>query len=80
MDKDVAWSVIRKVFQVSAELQGLMQDLRKTCDAKDYHTYAVAIAATIDRMNVESLDRTLARYPDLEQRIERDIAQHGRLT
>jgi hypothetical protein len=54
-------SVVRKVFHVSAELQTLMHDQKKTCDATDYHAYALAIAATIDRMNVELLDRTLAR-------------------
>lgn len=79
MDKDVAWSVVKKTFHISGELQTLMQDLKRSCDAKVYHTYALAIAATIDCMNVELLDRTLARYPDLKQRMDREIAEHGRL-
>jgi hypothetical protein len=80
MDRDLAWTVVRKVFRVSAELQDLLRELKMKCNPDDYRAYAMAVAAVVDRANVELLDPTLSRFPDLEQRIARDLSQHGHLT
>ncbi len=80
MDSNAGWSVVKATFHVSGELQKLLLELKQECSDEDYRKYALAIAATIDRMNVELLNPTLVRFPGLRDRIERSLAGRGQIT
>lgn len=80
MQQDVAWHIIRVVFRCSADLQSLLRILKENCDAEEYQHYARGVAAAIDAINVQLMDRVLADHPELTKRIESDLAKHGRIT
>ena len=70
MKQETAWQVIRTVFRCSADLQSLLKVLKEECDPQNYRRYAAAVAASVDAINVQLMDRALNEHPDLRQRIE----------
>jgi hypothetical protein len=75
-----AWQMIRTAYKCSAELQVLLRALKENCPPEEYRGHARAIAAAIDSLGVQLIDRAVQAYPDLQKRIESDIATYGRLT
>lgn len=80
MTEDLAWRVIQTAFRASAELQTLLKELKSSCTAEDYHSYATSVAAAIDSINNELTNKALSRYPGLADRIEKNLAATGRLS
>ncbi len=80
MDKDMAWAAIQTAFRCGAELQSLLAELKQRCSADDYKKFAAGVAAAIDTVNVQLIDRALKAHPDLEDRIESDLKKAGRIT
>jgi hypothetical protein len=79
MESDLALRVIRTAFRCGEELGSLLRLLKERCGAEEYAHYARAIAAAVDKINVELIERVLASHPELAQKIERDIENHGRV-
>lgn len=80
MTRTLAWQTIRTAYKCSADLQVLLRALKEHCPPEEYRGHAQAIATAIDALNVQLIDRAVQAYPDLQQRIESDIATYGRLT
>jgi hypothetical protein len=49
------------------------------CSAEEYEGHARAIAGAIDGVNTALIDRALAAQPELEDRIEAELAEFGRI-
>ena len=79
MDKSLAWQMIRTAYKCSADLQVLLRALKESCPPDEYRGHARAIAAAIDSLGVQLIDRAVQAYPDLEQKIESDMARFDRL-
>lgn len=75
---NVARHVVRRVFRSTSELEALIGLLKEHCDPNEYKDYARAIAAAIDGINSELLNRVLSSHPRLAGEIEADIAKFGR--
>lgn len=71
--------MIRTAYKCGADLQTLMRALKADCPAGEYDGHARAIAASIASLNLNVVERALEAHPELRQRIELDIATHGRL-
>ena len=78
MDIELAREVVRTAFRSSAELQALLPMLRRRCNAQEYQTYALGIAAAIDAIGVEVTNRALAAHPGLVNEIESTVERQGR--
>jgi len=72
--------MIRTAYKCSAEMQTLLQTLKESCPADEYRDHAHAIAASIDTLNVQLVERALTAHPELKQRLQSDIEHFGRLT
>jgi hypothetical protein len=80
MDKTAAWKMIQTAFRCGAELQGLMHGLRQELSADEYESFAVGIAAALDGINVQLIERALKAHPELKDKIEFDLAKLGRIS
>jgi hypothetical protein len=80
MDSEHAWRVVQVAFKASAELQELLHFLKQHCTAEDYKGYSRGVAASIDAINVQLLDRALTAHPKLRTKIESDLARFGCIT
>ena len=80
MHADTAWQVIRSAYKCSADLQTLLKYLKEQCSSDEYKPYALGIAAVIDSLNIQLVERVLTSRPELAKKIEADLAQFGRLT
>ena len=79
MDSELAWDLIRLSFRVAGELQELLPRLKEQCSAEEYKGHARAIAGAIHGVNTALIDRALAAHPELEDRIEAELAEFGRI-
>ena len=79
MDTNLAWEMIRVSFSVGRELRDLLLRLKKQCSAEEYKGRARAIAGAIHGVNTALIDRALAAQPELEDRIEAELAEFGRI-
>ena len=79
MTEALAWQMILAAYKCAADLQGLMRMLKERCPPGEYEGHARAIATSIASLNLNLVERALKAYPDLQKRIESDIADHGRL-
>lgn len=79
MTKDTAWQAIQASFRCSAELQKLMHLLKEQLTADEYKPLAFGIANAIDTINVQVMEPALKAHPDLEHKIESDLAKFGRI-
>jgi hypothetical protein len=79
MDSKLAWHIIGLSFRVSRELQALLPLLKEQCSADEYKGHARAIAGAIHGVNTALIDRALAAQPELEDRIEAELAEFGRI-
>ena len=79
MDTDLAWDMVRVSFRVGRELRDLLPRLKEQCGAEEYKDHARAIAGAIHGANTALIDRALASYPELEARIEAELAKSGRI-
>ena len=79
MDSELAWDIIRVSFRVAGELAELLPRLREQCSAEEYKGHARAIAGAIHGVNTALIDRALAAYPELRDRIEAELAEFGRI-
>jgi hypothetical protein len=79
MDTDLAWEMIRVSFSVARELRGLLLRVKEQCSAEEYRGHARAIAGAIHGVNTALIDRALAAHPELEDRIEAELAEFGRI-
>ncbi|KKB12999.1 hypothetical protein VE25_04350 [Devosia geojensis] len=80
MSIDTAKHVISVAFQCGSQLQDLMKILRAQCGPEEYKMYAIGIAASIDKISTELIDRALSSYPELKQEIEQQLQETGRFT
>jgi hypothetical protein len=80
MDQNTAWQVIRAAYKCSADLQDVLKMLKERCAADEYRQFALGIAAAIDTVNVQLVEKALAARPELRQKIEADLEKFGRLT
>jgi hypothetical protein len=78
MDSKLAWHLIGVSFRVAGELQELLPRLKEQCSAEEYKGHARAIAGAIHGVNTALIDRALAAHPELEDRIEAELAEFGR--
>ncbi len=79
MNSDMAWQVIRAAYRSSRELNEFLYILKSQGDKDDYEFYRKGIATAIHLIHVELTDRALSRHPELEQRIERELAEFGKI-
>lgn len=79
MDNNVARHVVRTVFRSASELQALLGVLKAHSKPDEYRDYAQAIAAAIDGINTNLLNRVLSSHPQLEREIQADIDKFGRV-
>jgi hypothetical protein len=79
MDSKLACHIIGLSFRVSRELQALLPLLKEQCSADEYKGHARAIAGAIHGVNTALIDRALAAQPELEDRIEAELAEFGRI-
>jgi len=79
MNNQLAWDLIRVSFRVAGELQELLPRLKEQCSAEEYKGHARAIAGAIHGVNTALIDRALAAYPELRDRIEAELAEFGRI-
>jgi hypothetical protein len=79
MDSKLAWHLIGVSFRVTGELQELLPRLKEQCSAEEYKGHARAIAGAIHGVNTALIDRALAEHPELEDRIEAELAEFGRI-
>jgi hypothetical protein len=79
MDSALAWELIRVSFRVARELQGLLPRLKEQCSADEYAGYAQGIAGAIHGINAGLIDKAIAAHPELETRIEAELAEFGRI-
>ena len=80
MNSEHAWRVVQVAFKASAELQELLRFLKQHCTPEGYKGYSLGIAASIDAINVQLLDRALTAHPNLRTKIESGLARFGRIT
>jgi hypothetical protein len=78
MDKDVAREIIRQVFRSEKELTSLLPMLKERCSEQDYVEWARQVASAIDWINVDLLNRVLARFPELETEIDDNLRRTGK--
>jgi hypothetical protein len=79
MDSKLAWHLIGVSFRVAGEVQELLPRLKEQCSAEEYKGHARAIAGAIHGVNTALIDRALAEHPELEDRIEAELAEFGRI-
>ena len=79
MNDTLAWDLIRVSFRVGRELEELLPRLKEQCSAEEYKGHARAIAGAIHGVNTALIDRALAAQPKLEDRIEAELAEFGRI-
>ena len=80
MTREDNWQVIQAAFRCGRELQALLRTLKEKCPADEYRQYATGIAAAIDVLNVQLVDRALSANPELREKIESDLANVGNVT
>jgi hypothetical protein len=80
MTNEQAWRVVQVAFRSASELQELIGPLKQHCTAEEYRNYSRGIAASIDAINVQLLERVLSAHPELRAKIESDLARFGRVT
>ena len=68
--------MIRVSFSVGG---GLLLRLKKQCSAEEYKGHARAIAGAIHGVTTALIDRALAAQPELEDRIEAELAEFRRI-
>jgi hypothetical protein len=78
MNIELARDVIRAAFQSTSELGKLLPTLKEQCNPAEYRTYALGIAAAIDAIMTNTINRAVQTYPDLAKEIDEQIAKHGR--
>jgi hypothetical protein len=79
MMRSAAKRRVRVSFSVGRELRDLLLRLKEQCSAEEYKGYARAIAGAIHGVNTALIDRALAAQPELEDRIEAELAEFGRI-
>jgi hypothetical protein len=72
--------MIRTAYKCSADMQALLQALKEGCPADEYRGHARSIAASIDTLNTQLVERALTAHPELKQRLQSDLGHFGRLT
>jgi hypothetical protein len=77
VDKDLARHVARIGFRAMRELSDVLPVLKKHCGAKEYDTFAKAIATANAHISEQVIDRALSTYPELESEIEAKIKKYG---
>lgn len=78
MDIETAREVARAAFRSSTELQGLLVQLKQRCSPDEYQDYAREIAAVVDAIGVNLINKAIAGHPELNSEIEASIAKQGR--
>lgn len=79
MDQETAWKVVQASFKCGADLQALLLSLKERCTEDAYREYRLAVACAVDAINVQLMDRALTSHPELNARIERELAGGGRI-
>jgi hypothetical protein len=74
-----AWNIIVVSFRVNRELQDLLPILKEHCGAEEYQDYVQGIARSIHAINTALNDKSVASHPELDDRIEADLAKFGRV-
>jgi hypothetical protein len=79
MMRSAAKRRVRVSFSVGRELRDLLLRLKEQCSAEEHKGHARAIAGAIHGVNTALIDRALAAQPELEDRIEAELAEFGRI-
>lgn len=79
MDDKLAWHIVRVSFRTAGELQDLLSLLKEQCSPEEYEDYVAGIARAIDAINDALMNKAIALYPQLTDRIEADLAKFGRV-
>jgi hypothetical protein len=77
MDIDLARRMIRVDFNVSRELQDVLQALKASCPEDEYRELARGIAAAIHTLGRGLMDKAIASHPELKAEIDTSISEHG---
>ena len=80
MNERTAWQAIQTAFRCGNELQRLLPTLKKNCTPDEYRQFARGVAAAMDAVNVQVLDRALTAHPALKARIEDQLTKTGRVS
>ena len=78
METELARHVVRAAFRSARQLEGILGVLKEHCGAVEYDIYAKAIAAAIDSIHREVVDRITLSHPELEQEIGSNMAKYGK--
>jgi len=78
MDIEMAREVVRAAFRSGSELERLLRPLKERCTPDEYRDYARGIAAAIDAIGVNLINKAIAAYPELNSEIDASITNHGR--
>jgi hypothetical protein len=79
MMRSAAKRRVRVSLSVGRELRDLLLRLKEQCSTEEYKGHARAIAGAIHGVNTALIDRALAAQPELEDRIEAELAEFGRI-
>lgn len=78
MNIELARDIVRAAFRSTSELGTLLPALKEQCSPTEYKTYALGIAAAIDTIMTNTIDKVVQTYPDLAREIDEQIDKHGR--
>ena len=78
MEIDLARHVIRGGLRASRELEALLGALKKGCEPDEYDEFRIALAEAIHRIHMATIEQATARYPELQQEIDDNLAKYGR--
>jgi hypothetical protein len=79
MTPAVAWQMIRAAYKCAGDLQVVMRALKESCPPEEYVGHARAIAMSIASLNLNLMEPALKAHPDLQERIDSDMARFDRL-
>ena len=74
---EVARDIVRAAFRSCSELQALLGTLKSRCSPDEYKAYAQDIAAAMDAIGVNLINKAIAQYPELGAEIDQQINKHG---
>jgi hypothetical protein len=78
VDIEVARDIVRAGFRSVAVLGDLLPKLKEHCPPDEYKAYSTSIAAAINSVMTNTVDRAIGDHPGLRAEIEDQLARHGR--
>ncbi|WP_374374783.1 hypothetical protein [Dongia sp.] len=79
MEKALAKHVVVQSFRAVDKITSLVPLLKEHCSEEEYRALALAIARSAANIKSEMIDLVYARYPEIEEEVDRDIERYERV-